>query len=287
MIKFKDIRDEVPRHRTREFRRRAVDQIVGIAVHHTAGGDDPFATARYHVSPNHVSKDGCPSINYTFFIDKEGTLFLCNDLDSKTWSIGKPPPFAINGQARPSSNTFFLSVVVGGSFNSRHNKTGEEPTVEQVLALMMLITSLTREDSMRVCPFEASEADQATFRGYVHGALSHLSSADLYGHFDFGKGACPADTLESLIRALRSQGRRFIERTEISSVHDWQGALEKLGLYTSKVDGLWGPQSRKALISFEESLGLRPEGVRSDRVRRALEEALEASRSKGQREGDR
>lgn len=276
MITFKDIREELPRHKTRTFRRRPLDEIVGIAVHHTAGGDDPFATARYHVSPNHVSPDGCPSLNYTFFIDKEGTVFLCNDLEAKTWSIGGAPPFPIKGNKKASSNRHFLSIVVGGSFNSRHNRTGEEPTLEQVLSLMMLISTLTREDSMRVCPFEASEADQATVRGYVHGALSHLSSADLYGHFDFGKGACPADTLEGLIRAIRSQGRPIRETSRIQSVHDWQARLKELGFYESKVDGLWGPMSRKALISFEESVGLRPQGVRSDRVREALEGAVSA-----------
>lgn len=215
-------------------------------------------------------------LNYTFFIDKEGTVFLCNDLEAKTWSIGGAPPFPIKGKAKASSNAHFLSVVVGGSFNSRHNRTGEEPTLEQVLALMMLISTLTQGGSMNGCPFEASESDQATVRGYVHGALSHLSSADLYGHFDFGKGACPADTLEGLIRAIRSQGRPIRESSRIESVHDWQARLKELGFYDSKVDGLWGPMSRKALISFEESVGLRPQGVRSDRVREALEGAVSA-----------
>jgi len=275
MIIFKDLRAELPRNSRRVFRKRSVERIVGIVVHHTAGGDDVFATARYHISPNHVSADGCPAINYTFHIDKSGAVSLCNDLDDKTWSIGKPPPFAIEGKQRPSSNQYFLSIVMGGSFHHRRwNKTGEHPTLNQIQALSSLLNALTSSETPpEALPFSGAPTDIAALRGYVWGALSHLTEADLYGHFDFGKAACPADTLENLIKAIRTNGTRYIERRTISSARDWQQRLNDLGFNAGKVDGLWGPRSRAALIAFEQSQGLEPMGHRSDRVRKLLEEA--------------
>ena len=271
MIQFKDIRDQVARNPIKSFRTRELSRVVGITIHHTAGGDDPFATARYHVGPNHVSDTGCPSINYTFFIDKQGTLYLCNDLEARTWSIGGPPPFPIEGKKNASSNYHFLSVVVGGSFDSQWNPTGEEPTPEQICSLMLLVSTLTRSESMTSCPFQCSAEDEAVFRGYVYGALSHLSSADLYGHFDFGKPSCPARTLEGVIRAIRSNGSPVSKGGKIQTTRDWQASLKKLGLYEGTVDGLWGPQSRKGLIAFERSVGLKPQGVRSAKVQALLE----------------
>lgn len=80
-----DIRDKLPRHKTRQWKKReGADTIV---VHTTASDNqDPFKTARYHISlGNHISAGGCPGLVYHDFITKEGVVYHCNDYTDWTW----------------------------------------------------------------------------------------------------------------------------------------------------------------------------------------------------------
>ncbi|MFP4126910.1 MAG: peptidoglycan-binding domain-containing protein [Alphaproteobacteria bacterium] len=45
-----------------------------------------------------------------------------------------------------------------------------------------------------------------------------------------------------------------------------QGALKELGFYDGAVDGAYGPQSRRALTSFQEARGLEPSGLPDERT---------------------
>jgi N-acetyl-anhydromuramyl-L-alanine amidase AmpD len=83
-----DIRNDLPRHATKKWKKR--DKITHIIVHTTASDNqDPFKTARYHISSNnHISPGGCPGITYHDFITKEGIIYHCSDYQDWIWHAG-------------------------------------------------------------------------------------------------------------------------------------------------------------------------------------------------------
>jgi hypothetical protein len=91
---------------------------------------------------------------------------------------------------------------------------------------------------------------------------------DLYGHYHFGKPTCPGNDLADLIQSIRPL--TFITQMER------QKALLKLGFYEGDVDGMWGPESKAALVKFQKSAGLISDGVWGDKTSVAIKEAMGA-----------
>ena len=249
---FLDSRSTLARHPSKRFNSRPVDQIVGIVVHQTAGRDNPFGTAKYHVGKNHVSETGCPGLLYTFFIRQNGEIHWANDLDAETWSQG--------GRGTPvpgtQPNKHFLSVVLGGDFNGAGGHIGDDghPTAHQIHALLCLTQHLTGGHKSPAIPSE------------LFAALS-CSSAALYGHQNFGKPACPGVTGQAIVDGIR----HHLETPEQWSSEDWQKALVGAGFLTDgDVDGAWGPKSKTALVAFQRSRGLAVDGLRGTLTKSAL-----------------
>jgi hypothetical protein len=257
MSSFHDIRETVPKHGTKRFPRRAVRDIRGVVIHQTAGGDNVNACALYHTGPNHVCGDGCPGLLYTFFIDQAGRIWWANDLEAATYSQGgRGSP--IPGTA-PNKN--FLSIVCGGDFDGPTYKGDDgHPTALQLHAVLELVLHLTGER-------ESSEISNELWS-----ALS-CTSGDLYGHAQFGKANCPGSTLQAIADGLRGRAEVFKGPTEVWSAETYQTALANLG-YLSKgqVDGIWGPQSRSALVRFQTDRGIEADGLRGPLTQSALRE---------------
>ncbi len=55
-----------------------------------------------------------------------------------------------------------------------------------------------------------------------------------------------------------------------SEVRDLQERLRLLGFYRGRVDGAFGSLTREALVAFQESRGLEPDGLAGRRVWKAL-----------------
>ena len=254
-------RDALPTNPAKKWRYRDPAKTKGITVHHTAGGDDPVATAEYHCFPNHTSDDGMAGLAYTFYVRQNGDVWRAWDLDQQTWSQGGGRAPDMNGDGVIDAkdgdgrhNQYFVAIVLGGSFDSKWNKTGQNPTFRQLLALNLLIGHLT------------GESEYLAFPDDLFGALGHLDAGDVVPHSAFGKAACPGETTEQLIDVWHKAcpGTR---------VHwydaDWQMALVArgydLGSYGPNgdgVDGHWGNASRKALIQFQRDEGLPQTGDR-------------------------
>lgn len=259
-MQFVDGRNTLPRHPTKRWARRNVADLLGGVAHHTAGGDDPVKTAAYHVGPSHTSADGMPGLAYTFFIAGPGTITWANDLDARTWSQGgkKAPDVDGDGDVDAddglgNANAKFVGICLGGSFDGPHNRTGQEPTAEQVLALLALWAHLVGHHRVSGWPPE------------LYSALGHLTMADLWAHADFGKPACPGRTITELLAALRTH------RAPARSIAEWQTALVDAGFDLGSfgpsgngVDGDWGTASRRALADFQRSRGLPVTGHRDD-----------------------
>ena len=79
-----------------------------------------------------------------------------------------------------AANARYLAIVLGGSFDSDSNRTGQEPTALQVLALLSLLAHLFGEHRAQWLPPE------------LFNAIPQLQiGRDVWAHSDFGKPACP------------------------------------------------------------------------------------------------
>jgi N-acetyl-anhydromuramyl-L-alanine amidase AmpD len=122
-MKILDKRYTLAKHKTRLYKKRNVDKITSIAIHHSLtlqGSSEAFA--RYHINHN-----GWPGIGYTYVINKNGIIDWCHDWNVKTAHVG-------------NSNKYSLGICLVGDFRK------EEPTEEQLQAAadlcMMLIDDI-------------------------------------------------------------------------------------------------------------------------------------------------
>jgi len=76
-----DIIDKLPKGAT-AYRKRRVDQIEQIVVHHSADNGTPESIAGYHV--NHHK---WPGVGYHFLIDKTGQVFKGNEIDTVSYNV--------------------------------------------------------------------------------------------------------------------------------------------------------------------------------------------------------
>jgi len=237
---IEDARHFLPRHASRKWQERSLDRLDGLVWHQTLGGTDPEATARYHVGPNHISSEGLPSISYTFFIKSDGAVWLCNDLEAVTYSQGD--------RTKPGDeNVAYLAACFGGNFSGPGYRGSAVPTVDQLFGGLRLWKSVKQ------------------FFGF--------ENYQLFGHYHFGKPACPGTSLQSLIEMVRADCIDL----DFGSMATRQTALKRLGYYRGAIDGVWGPVSRDALLGFQKSNGLSADGVWGRQTERAIHHAIDRS----------
>lgn len=266
----------------RVYARRPVGQTQGIADHHTAGKAvwdakrGEFVThervAAYHATPstpgakNHLSDRGAPGIAYTFFIEPDGTIVQCWDLDVATWSQG--------WSSRPGDeNAQFIAICHAGNMTGPHNRGAgsHRPTPHQLLASQALALHLTGEvrdprlpdDLFDAVPFGPSART-------THSAL--------------GKPACPGEDIEVLARVAAEYDGWWKDDDaplvghELDSVVGRQKALVELGYDLGRwgADGDWGVASRAALQAFQADHGLKVDGTWGPKTQAAMAKALVA-----------
>lgn len=232
-----DMRGNLATHPSRRFSERAVDQLQGVAFHHSAGttgGLDRFLSiARYHVGPNHISARGCPGICYTMGITAEGEVAIFHPLSAKTWSHG-------------NANSSHVGVLVCGDFSSPGHEA-REPSPEQLWAVCCVALAF-----------------RATF-GVGFG---------FNGHFDFGKPRCPGATIEAMVRAMRTHVQLPHDEGSLDTLGAVQTALSKLGYEPGTPDGIMGPKTRGAICAFQRDAGLQVDGIAGARTKAAISKAL-------------
>lgn len=113
--------------RNGDFKKRNIDQITHISVHHSAspmGKFNAYDFARWHIDPKGRLK--APAICYHFGIEPDGTIQQTNTLDQIAWhTIG--------------ANTVAIGIELNGNFEI------EEPTQEQLDSLFWLIDYLKKD----------------------------------------------------------------------------------------------------------------------------------------------
>lgn len=122
---IRDLRRVLPRHPSRSYGQRSLDQIEQVIIHHSAGPTTQTAKdiAEYHIGPNHISDEGIPGIAYHFLIDRRAQVFQVNDLETISWHV--------SGQNTRS---------IGVCFIGHHDQIA--PTNEQLNQLIRLIQFL-------------------------------------------------------------------------------------------------------------------------------------------------
>lgn len=80
---------------------------------------------RYDLSPNHISKRGCPCPTYAYYIEADGTVYKTAQIAWKTWHVGR-------------WNGVSLGICLA------YEAKDEPPPAEQVAAALELTVQLCR-----------------------------------------------------------------------------------------------------------------------------------------------
>ena len=152
-------------HPFRRWAKRELTSIRKIIIHQELGEGNIEAVNRYHILPNHMSPRGCPHFCYHYGIEKTGEIVQTNELSQITWHT--------TGQ-----NDTGIGIMLAGNFAGLGHDTGtSDPNPEQLNSLKELCD-------------------------YLINAFG-LSNQDLYGHYHYGKPACPGYIVQSWIENKR------------------------------------------------------------------------------------
>jgi len=226
------------------WKKRDADSLLGMVWHQELGWGSVEAVAEYHTGKtSHLRPGGTRSIAYTFAVRRNGQIVLCNDLDLAVWSHGYK-------DREGDENAEFMSVLFEGMFHGDGvtDPTAGEPNAAQILSGLALWS---------VCKEEWGWNDDC-----------------LYGHFLFGKPACPGNTLKAVIQGVRANATVKKKDLKFDTVKARQEALKALGYYKGAVDGQWGPASKGALTVFQAKAGLPADGIWGPLTEIAMRDAL-------------
>lgn len=116
---IKDVSGVLEKHQTKKYNKRDLSKVKYIVVHHSATDfGSPMVFAKHH-----VQKKGWPGIGYHFVIDKDGTTFVTNPIDTLSYHVAR-------------NNTPCIGICLIGNFDKY------EPTKEQLVSLDQIIYSL-------------------------------------------------------------------------------------------------------------------------------------------------
>ena len=220
-INFEDYVNKLPWNKSgRKWGKRQLTSINKIVVHQSLSEGSLTAINNYLISPgNHISPVlGCPHIAYHMAIGKDGRIFLCNNFDDVTWHT--------KGQ-----NTSGFAICVLGNFNGTGYNKGGNPSKEQEEKLTEILKKL-------IINFSSFN-------------LLSFSGKNIYGHYHFGKPACPGKILSGIVESFRSG--IIVEHISLSTMKDIQKALLTLGYSLPKYgpDGFYGTETKIALNAFQ------------------------------------
>ncbi len=224
---IKNLITSLPAHPDRVWNKRKLSDIDKIIIHQELGESSIEAVNRYHISAseqNHISPRGCPHFCYHFGIRKNGEIVQANELSDITWQC--------KGQNKSS-----VGIMLQGNFSGPGYELGtSEPTPEQIKSTEELVEYL--QESLQL-------GDQA-----------------VWGHYHFGKRACPGHTMQKWIEEKRLSGLDKPEKIEVEkSIREIQRRLDKLHYNPGPVDGIMGVKTQSAIRKFQADHHLLVDGV--------------------------
>jgi len=146
----------------------------------------------------------------------------------------------------------YLAICVGGNFSGPGYKGTQEPTSDQIR-------------SMKLFWMKAKE-------------LWGLKNNQVFGHYNFGKPACPGYTLMKLIDGINADRDWTGGEFNFGTIDGRQKALQKLGYLKLDEEGAlvgsWDLTCKGALVAFQRKAGLLADGVWGKKTEAAIEAAL-------------
>jgi hypothetical protein len=197
--------------------------------------------AKYFTGPNHISAEGLPGVSYTAVVEPSGIGTLCNDVEDETFSQG-------DAAGSGDENALYLAVCYCGNFSGPGYQGTQEPTDAQMI---------TAHQIWATCK-----------------DLWGWKNNQLFGHYHFGKPACPGYTLTNLIESVNADKDWADPKYDLEEIDGRQGALKELGYYEGEIGGAWSTECRYALTQFQTKAGLTPDGVWGPKTNAAVLAAL-------------
>jgi N-acetyl-anhydromuramyl-L-alanine amidase AmpD len=219
-----NLTNELPWHPTRRWATRELNKVNKIIIHQELGESDIEGVNNYHINPNHISPKGCPHFCYHYGIRKNGEIVQANELSSVTWHT--------KGQ-----NLAGVGIMLVGNFKgSGHDLGTSEPTEEEMKSLDELVN-------------------------YLLNAFK-LTKQDVFGHYHFGKPACPGDVIQQWIENFRNDLNieRKLENVT-KTVAEVQKRLNKLGYTCGEIDNIMGIKTQGAIRNFQADSQLIVDGI--------------------------
>ena len=232
-MEIKNIIQTLDWHPTRRWSNRSLSKIKKIIIHQELGESSIEDVNIYHINPNHISQKGCPHICYHYAIrgnyqdgDKDGEIVQVNELSSVTWHC--------KGQ-----NSVSIGIMLQGNFDGPGNDLGiAEPSNGQMNSL--------------------SELSDYLLESFI------LSNQDIYGHYHYGKQACPGTHVAKWIEERRNEITLSDPSENIDKeqrTKEIQTKLNKLGYACGKIDGKIGVKTLKAIRKFQFDNQLTVDGI--------------------------
>jgi N-acetyl-anhydromuramyl-L-alanine amidase AmpD len=217
-MKIIDLVPSLPVHPTKKIKTRSLKQVTKIIIHTTDGDMTPSQLAKYDIGPNHIDKTGCPSVTYHYYIDKAGEVSRTAPWQWITWHAG-------------GYNTESVAVVLNyktdPAFESGKAKEVDTkflPTGFQMVSLVETLLQLCQE--LKVSPTEVKGHRELFGTGFIL----------VKGHKALRK-TCPGRGID-----LDQLRRELYFKLQI--------VMKEEGFYAGKLDGDWGPASKKAWAAF-------------------------------------
>lgn len=223
-MKIVNLTAELPWHETRRWATRELNRVNKIIVHQELGEGTIENVNTYHVKPNHISPRGCPHFCYHYGIRKNGEIVQANELSHITWHT--------KGQ-----NAVAVGIMLVGNFaGPGHDLGTSEPSQEQLKSLEELVDHLKNSFG--------------------------LTNQDVFGHYHFGKPACPGYVVQEWIEKYRNDlSARPAPANVEKSVREIQKRLNDLGYSAGRVDGIPGVRTMSAVRRFQADNRLVVDGI--------------------------
>ncbi|MCK4920179.1 MAG: N-acetylmuramoyl-L-alanine amidase [Bacteroidales bacterium] len=214
----------LPWHPELHWSERKLTSINKIIIHQELGEASIESVNQYHIQANHISKEGCPHFCYHYGIRKDGEVVQANELAHICWHT-------------KGENRVGIGIMLCGNFKGPdYNLGSDSPTEEQFTALEGLTTHLK----------------------YAFG----FGDQHIFGHYHFGKPACPGYAAEKWIESKRNNLKDISVIDKIKkTIPEIQSRLKILGYYNGEIDGIMGIKTQSAIREFQKAHRLVPDGI--------------------------
>ena len=226
-MQVKNLIKELPWHAERVWQKRALTQIDKIIIHQELGESPVENVNSYHISvgpQNHITPKGCPHICYHYAIRKNGEIVQVNELSDIVWHC--------KGQ-----NLQGIGIMLEGNFSGPGYDLGtSEPSQEQINSTKELVNFLLES--------------------------LNLSNSSVFGHYQFGKPACPGYVMQEWVEKKRNDLGAVLNSQKVEkSIKEVQTRLNELGYNSGKADGHLGMKTHGSILRFQADQHLITDGI--------------------------